>query len=203
MLRDTTSRGPCVRVWPPHTSERRGGGGGCEQADWQGGEGRVSTCMQTPRHHGSEVMYYSKHTVTVSIKRSSGSTPVTVTVTVHNTPVRHHEQIFCFSCSRAQQPMSGRLKSPRGKEMVKADVAANDGQWQLTVDSTGFLTIVGGWVSVCAPTGSPCAAQLRAWSGKGPLIHVHPRCSDRRCPRSYSCPRIRRRTSSRAYRSYP
>ena len=31
MLRDTTSRGLCVRVWPPHTSERRGGGGGCEQ----------------------------------------------------------------------------------------------------------------------------------------------------------------------------
>ena len=29
MLRDTTSRGLCVRVWPPHTSERRGGGG-CE-----------------------------------------------------------------------------------------------------------------------------------------------------------------------------
>ena len=23
MLRDTTSRGLCVRVWPPHTSERR------------------------------------------------------------------------------------------------------------------------------------------------------------------------------------
>ena len=29
MLRDTTSRGLCVRVWSPHTSERRGGGGGC------------------------------------------------------------------------------------------------------------------------------------------------------------------------------
>ena len=28
MLRDTTSRGLYVRVWPPHTSERRGGGGG-------------------------------------------------------------------------------------------------------------------------------------------------------------------------------
>ena len=27
MLRDTTSRGLYVRVWPPHTSERRGGGG--------------------------------------------------------------------------------------------------------------------------------------------------------------------------------
>ena len=26
--RDTTSRGLCVRVRPPHTSERRGGGGG-------------------------------------------------------------------------------------------------------------------------------------------------------------------------------
>ena len=31
MLRDTTSRGLYVRFWPPHTSERRGGGGGCEQ----------------------------------------------------------------------------------------------------------------------------------------------------------------------------
>ena len=40
MLRDTTSRDLCVRVWPPHTSERRGGGGGCEQEGWQGGEGR-------------------------------------------------------------------------------------------------------------------------------------------------------------------
>ena len=36
MLRDTTSRGLYVRVWPPHTSERRGGGGGCEQEGWQG-----------------------------------------------------------------------------------------------------------------------------------------------------------------------
>ena len=34
VLRDTTSRGLCVRVWPPHTSERRGGGGGCEQEGW-------------------------------------------------------------------------------------------------------------------------------------------------------------------------
>ena len=41
MLRDTTSRGLCVRVWPPHTSERRGGGGCCEQEGWQGGEGRA------------------------------------------------------------------------------------------------------------------------------------------------------------------
>ena len=40
VLRDTTSRGLCVRVWP-HTSERRGGGGGCEQEFWQGGEGRA------------------------------------------------------------------------------------------------------------------------------------------------------------------
>ena len=40
MLRDTTSRGLFVRVWPPHTSERRGGGGGCEQEGWQGGEAR-------------------------------------------------------------------------------------------------------------------------------------------------------------------
>jgi len=37
VLRDTTSRGLYVRVWPPHTSERRGGGGGCEQEGWQGG----------------------------------------------------------------------------------------------------------------------------------------------------------------------
>ena len=29
VLRDPTSRGLYVRVWPPHTSERRGGGGGC------------------------------------------------------------------------------------------------------------------------------------------------------------------------------
>jgi len=36
VLRDTTSRGLCVRVWPPHTSERRGVGGGCEQEGWQG-----------------------------------------------------------------------------------------------------------------------------------------------------------------------
>ena len=36
MLRDTTSRGVCVRVRPPHTSERRGGGGGCEQLRWLG-----------------------------------------------------------------------------------------------------------------------------------------------------------------------
>ena len=28
--------GLCVRVWTPHTSERRGGGGGCEQEGWQG-----------------------------------------------------------------------------------------------------------------------------------------------------------------------
>jgi len=28
VLRDPTSRGLSVRVWPPHTSERRGGGGG-------------------------------------------------------------------------------------------------------------------------------------------------------------------------------
>ena len=41
VLRDTTCRGLYVRVWPPHTSERRGGGGGCEQEGWQGGEGRA------------------------------------------------------------------------------------------------------------------------------------------------------------------
>jgi len=27
VLRDPTSRGLYARVWPPHTSERRGGGG--------------------------------------------------------------------------------------------------------------------------------------------------------------------------------
>ena len=42
VLRDTTSRGLYVRVWPPHTSDRRGGGGGCEQEGWQGGEGRAT-----------------------------------------------------------------------------------------------------------------------------------------------------------------
>ena len=37
--RDTTSRGLCARVRPPHTIARRGGGGGCEQGGWRGGEG--------------------------------------------------------------------------------------------------------------------------------------------------------------------
>ena len=50
VLRDTTSRGLCVRVWPPHTSERRGGGGGCEQEGWQGGEGRARTGGATTPH---------------------------------------------------------------------------------------------------------------------------------------------------------
>ena len=54
VLRDTTSRGLCVRVWPPHTSERRGGGGGCEQEGWQGGEGpgraRMSGQEERQRH---------------------------------------------------------------------------------------------------------------------------------------------------------
>ena len=49
MLRDTTSRGLCVRVWPPHSSERRGGGGGCEQEGWQGGEGRARMSGQEER----------------------------------------------------------------------------------------------------------------------------------------------------------
>ena len=49
VLRDTTSRGLCVRVWPPHTSERRGGGGGCEQEGWQGGEGRARMSGQEER----------------------------------------------------------------------------------------------------------------------------------------------------------
>ena len=49
VLRDTTSRGLYVRVWPPHTSERRGGGGGCEQEGWQGGEGRAGMSGQEER----------------------------------------------------------------------------------------------------------------------------------------------------------
>ena len=40
MLKDTASLGLCVRVRPPHTFERRGGGG-CEQGareeEWTGG----------------------------------------------------------------------------------------------------------------------------------------------------------------------
>ena len=49
VLRDTTSRGLYVRVWPPHTSERRGGGGGCEQEGWQGGEVRARMSGQEER----------------------------------------------------------------------------------------------------------------------------------------------------------
>ena len=49
VLRDTTSLGLYVRVWPPHTSERRGGGGGCEQEGWQGGEGRARMSGQEER----------------------------------------------------------------------------------------------------------------------------------------------------------
>jgi hypothetical protein len=49
VLRDTTSRGLYVRVWPPHTRERRGGGGGCEQEGWQGGEGRARMSGQEER----------------------------------------------------------------------------------------------------------------------------------------------------------
>ena len=49
VLRDPTSRGLYVRVWPPHTSERRGGGGGCEQEGWQGGEGRARMSGQEER----------------------------------------------------------------------------------------------------------------------------------------------------------
>ena len=42
MLKGTTSHGLCDRVWPPHTFEwpGRGGGRGCEQGGWRGGEGR-------------------------------------------------------------------------------------------------------------------------------------------------------------------
>ena len=43
VLRDPTSRGLYVRVWPPHTSERRGGGGGCEQEGW--GLSTVRCCL--------------------------------------------------------------------------------------------------------------------------------------------------------------
>jgi hypothetical protein len=53
VLRDTTSRGLYVRVWPPHTSERRGGGGGCEQEGWQGGEGRARMSGQEERQRHS------------------------------------------------------------------------------------------------------------------------------------------------------
>ena len=49
VLRDTTSRALYVRVWAPHTSERRGGGGGCEQEGWQGGEGRARMSGQEER----------------------------------------------------------------------------------------------------------------------------------------------------------
>jgi hypothetical protein len=55
VLRDTTSRGLRVRVWPPHTSERRGGAGGCEQEGWRGGEelegrARMSGQEERQRH---------------------------------------------------------------------------------------------------------------------------------------------------------
>ena len=49
VLRDTTSRGLCVRVRPPHTSDRSGGGGGCEQGGWRGGEGRARMSEQEER----------------------------------------------------------------------------------------------------------------------------------------------------------
>ena len=49
VLEDTTSRGLCVRVRPPHTIERRGGGGGCEQGGWQGGEGHARRSGQEER----------------------------------------------------------------------------------------------------------------------------------------------------------
>ena len=39
VLKDTTSRGQCVRVWPPRTIERRGGG--CEHGGWRGEEVKV------------------------------------------------------------------------------------------------------------------------------------------------------------------
>ena len=49
VLRDTTSRGLFVRVRQPHTGERRGGGGGCEQGGWRGGEGRARMSGQEER----------------------------------------------------------------------------------------------------------------------------------------------------------
>ena len=49
VLMVTTSRGLCVRVRPPHTIERRGRGGGCEQGGWRGGEGRARRSGQEER----------------------------------------------------------------------------------------------------------------------------------------------------------
>ena len=49
MLKDTTSHGLCDRVRPPHTIERRGGGGSCEQGDWRGGEGSAKRNGQKER----------------------------------------------------------------------------------------------------------------------------------------------------------
>ena len=47
MLRDTTSRGLCVRVWPPHTSE-------CLYSGWRHGVSRtgsvfpkMNVCLQS------------------------------------------------------------------------------------------------------------------------------------------------------------
>ena len=45
-VKDTTSRGLFVRVRPPHTSERRGGGGGCEQGGWRGAHVPFFQCRQ-------------------------------------------------------------------------------------------------------------------------------------------------------------
>ena len=67
MLRDTTSRGLYVRVWPPHTSERRGGGyvvvyycrtymktvrgGGVKRGDVCYGMLRAAACVDESDHH--------------------------------------------------------------------------------------------------------------------------------------------------------
>jgi len=42
VLKDTTSRGLYVRIRLPHTIERRGGRGVCEQGGWRGGVDRRS-----------------------------------------------------------------------------------------------------------------------------------------------------------------
>ena len=78
VLRDTTSRGLYVRVWPPHTSERRGGGGGCEQEGWQGGEGRAKMS-----HGGQEERQRHIRRCQLSVRGGKISTPCACTGTGH------------------------------------------------------------------------------------------------------------------------
>jgi len=65
VLEDTSSHGLYDRVWPPHTIERRGGGGGCEQGGWRGGEGRARRSLgfqmstNKPRESSSSGSSYS------------------------------------------------------------------------------------------------------------------------------------------------